>query len=213
MTLSLSLALPEAYVGIDPGIKGGIALVSKQLEVLALLPMPTCLLEGKERVDAIACTQLLEDWLKSYAIQSIWIEEQRTSYAQGEANNSTRSSGSGTTMEYYGLLQGIAYGLHLEVHKVAAQTWQATYRNQTLVLPAWIDQLKLLATKKKSIGLVNLYYPELSLLPSKRAKKASDGLSDAILIARYGTNPTIKKLKTKAKAKVVATKKAAKKAA
>lgn len=59
---------------------------------------------------------------------------------------------------------------------------------KTLLVPPqiWKKSYNLGSDKQKSIEKCQEMHPELSLLPTPRCKKPSDGMAEAVLIAEYG---------------------------
>ena len=76
----------------------------------------------------------------------------------------------------YRFIRGIVLTLGYNVYAVAPRTWQIrmfgrkTHGDSKLASSIVAQQL----------------YPEVSLLPTERSRKASDGMSDSLLIAEYG---------------------------
>lgn len=129
-------------------------------------------------IDEDQLLSLLSEFRKRGA-NSVVIEKQHVMQGQG-------LSSSGKTMEQYGFIKGLCKALGYEIALVSAQSWQAHYK--TLVpeeFPEWIEKWNLKPTKKKSIYICSVMFPDISLLRSKRSKKPSDGLSDALLIGNY----------------------------
>ena len=50
----------------------------------------------------------------------------------------------------------------------------------------WKKHFGVTSDKQTSIAKCKELYPEINLLPTKRCKKESDGMAEAVLIARYG---------------------------
>lgn len=164
-------------IGIDPGLKGALCLVKDNV-VRQIKVMPT-LKKGKETViDFVLVKQWLKSMMKIHKIDGVYIEKQIVVSKQG-----LRSSGK--TMYQFGVIIGLLEGLGLTHTIVRARDWQKR-------IFAQVDLTKLSNynypdTKLKSIGFVEQKFDVSYLFTSKRQKKPSDGIADAICIAIAGS--------------------------
>lgn len=71
-----------------------------------------------------------------------------------------------------GFIEGVLAAFNIETVLVSPQKWKKSF--------------DLGSDKQKSIEKCQELYPKLSLLPTSRCKKPSDGMAEAILIAEYG---------------------------
>ena len=71
-----------------------------------------------------------------------------------------------------GFIEGVLAAFGIEILLVPPQKWKKAY--------------DLGSDKQKSIEKCQEMHPELSLLPTSRCKKPSDGMAEAVLIAEYG---------------------------
>lgn len=111
--------------------------------------------------------------------ETLVLERQQVMQGQG-------LSSSGKTMEQYGFIRGLALALGYKVNAVSSQTWQAHYKGMIpSEYPEWVEQWSLKDTKKKSIYVCSVLFPELSLKKGPRSKKPSDGMSDSVLLGNY----------------------------
>lgn len=136
-------------IGIDPGIKGGIAVIdlcSEKLIEYAYF--------NEERYREV---------LKKYK-GDVWLEQVHSMPRQGV--KSTFNFGVN-----YGLLKGMAYCSNHNVIEVSPQKWKRYYNLHN--------------NKSESIKLAHKYY-KVDLNIGKRKVIESDGMAEAILIARYG---------------------------
>jgi crossover junction endodeoxyribonuclease RuvC len=76
-----------------------------------------------------------------------------------------------------GFLEGVLKGLCTPYTLIKPQAWQK-------VLHAGADSK--LELKARSIQVCQRLFPSVSLLPTPRCKKPSDGMAEALLIAEYG---------------------------
>jgi len=72
----------------------------------------------------------------------------------------------------YGFIQGVLEALNIPFQTVPPQTWKKAF--------SLINQ-----DKNKSIETAQKLYPEVSLIPTSRSRKPSDGMAESLLIAEY----------------------------
>jgi hypothetical protein len=152
-------------VGIDPGLSGGIAVLSEDITTAVPMPvMPSP--KGKGRVlDITSIIKILE----AYKAGVVFIERQQAMTGQG-------ISSTGTTMQNYGILIGILAGLRVPYEIVGARKWQ----RELLTVPTKGDP------KAAARAAAEALFPGVDLRRSTRARKPHEGMVDAILIAEYG---------------------------
>lgn len=151
------------FLGIDPGLDGGIAVIkSNKIELFK-----TPVIGGKE-YDVQEMKILLRDAtaFPSYAT----IENQIAMPGQGLT--STLQTGKG-----FGIWLGLLAGLEVPHQIVSAPQWQ---RKLFFGMRANLD------TKDKSEVIAKRLFPSADFRRSERARVANDGLTDAACIAHYG---------------------------
>lgn len=165
------------FIGIDPGLQGGIATIRE--DGVVARPMFTVTIEkaGKKRkaYDHAALSDYL--WKASprdfYAI----IEEQhpmvrfRGGKKQKQGVTSTFSIGYG-----FGALRQCLFDFNIPHDVVRAKEWQKTYGIHG----------KKGDTKEQALEVCKELFPDVNLLATTRSKKPHSGLVDAILIAEWG---------------------------
>lgn len=159
------------YVGIDPGLSGGIARIifhggpvfepdSINLYVMPTIPGP----RGKNELNLSTVYNLL-----GYNAPSrITIERAQVFRGQGITS-------SGRIMENYGRLVGLMAGMRLPFVEVRPQTWQKSFGISS----------KNGNTKSSSVLVAQQLFPGVNLMATPRCKKPHDGMSDALLIAEW----------------------------
>ena len=148
-------------IGIDVGFKGAIAFIDNGS--IDLLPMP--INKGnKIYLDLRALTEYLDEYIPELVI----IEKVSAMPKQGVT--SVFRFG-----EQFGMIQGICSGLGLSYLLVRPQEWKKR------ILEGYPK-----GDKSASIRYVQQKYPDVSLLPTPRSRKPSDGMADAICIAEWG---------------------------
>ncbi len=162
-------------IGVDPGLHGGIAILEGNEDTpLVLLPMPIHRpgKKGRDQYDVDSIVQLM-----------------RRAKATGSCV--------GVVEKLHPLPAKIAKGVIANYNRGAAfWFWVAVFGALRIplleaVLPR-VWQKEMLAgtpagdTKQRSVIAAQRLFPGVSLLPTERSRKPSDGLSDALLIAEFG---------------------------
>ena len=150
------------FLGIDPGLNGGLAFLDDELKVLALYVMPT--IAGKDYD-----IQAIKNLLVSVRPDLATIETQIA--LPGQGLSSTLQTGKG-----FGILLGLMAGLDIPHQVIGAKQWQNKLYTG---VSAKLD------TKAKSEIIAKRLFPKLDFRRSERATKAHDGLTDAACIAEY----------------------------
>lgn len=124
------------YIGIDPGQKGGIAMLNDHWEPRASChPMP---LSADKEIDVVAIHQLIAEWPSP---RRVAIEKVASMPKQGVASVFTFGKGYGRVL---GMLEVVGYSYEL----VRPQVWKAA--------------LGVTADKGKAIATAKRMFPELA---------------------------------------------------
>ena len=152
------------YIGIDPGLSGGIAFINSG-DHFAFV-MPTISLSKKQVLDNLTVSQLFSglDHTQCYAI----LEQQQAMPKQGVT--SMFSIGYG-----FGALKQCLVDFTIPHEVVRAQIWQKEFG---------ISGRKG-NTKTQALRICQDLFPYLILLATERSKKPHEGIVDAVLIAEY----------------------------
>ena len=155
------------FIGIDPGLQGGIATIRESGEITTLV-MPTAK-SGKKRIldnAMLAGTFSLSNILdiKCYAI----LEQQQPMPKQGVT--SMFSIGYG-----FGALKQCLVDFSIPHEVVRAQVWQKEFG---------ISGRKG-NTKAQALQICQSLFPDLNLLATERSKKPHEGVVDAVLVAEF----------------------------
>ena len=154
----------RCFVGIDPGLHGGLALLDAEGDAIGVAPMP---LAAKE-IDPVAVRD--------------WILQQRRGLAAFvgcvaiEKVHSMPKQGGASTFRF-------GYGLGLVVGAVAIAGW----RYEMVPPPRWKKAIlrDTDRSKEAAIAYCQRRWPSTSLvLP--RCRKPHDGIADALCLAEYG---------------------------
>lgn len=143
------------YIGIDPGLHGGLAGVNESSVILE--PMPV---SGGE-IDAHGVCV----WLDGVHASLVCIEKVHAMPKQGVA--STFKFGKG-----YGTILGVCAAMNICVELVTPQAWKAVVLAGTT------------KDKDAAIAWCNRAFPMTSLIP-QGCRVPHDGLADALCIAEY----------------------------
>lgn len=145
-------------LGIDPGLDGGLAIITKGSKIELLETIPTEPKGGfiKRQVN----TQELARILRPFSDAEVWLEGVASRPGQGVA--SVFSFG-----DTYGSIRGVLGALEMKVNTITPTKWK-----KELKISSKEDSLK--AIKDLNFGL-NL-------------KKKDHNLAEALLIAYYGLN-------------------------
>ena len=145
-----------SVVGIDPGLKGGVACILPR--AVHAFPMPL--------VGSDINVSLLVRWLDSWNPIVAVIERQQSMPKQGVA--STFKTGLN-----FGVLIGALKARQIPIELVTAPTWKRTVLAGTA------------RDKKAAIEHCARRFPQIELIP-ERGRTPHDGIADALCIAEFG---------------------------
>lgn len=154
------------YIGIDPGLDGGIALIGSTGR---LLLEKTPVIAGKDYdIQEMKRILLSKEWMNDQRF--VTIENQISMPGQGLT--STLQTGKG-----FGIWLGLLAALEIPHQVVHAKQWQSKLFSGTS---------SKLDTKARSEIVAKRLFPNADFRRSERARVANDGLTDAACIAEYG---------------------------
>ena len=154
----------RTFGGIDPGLKGGIAILHDAL--LDVMPTPV-IGAGEYDVQEMKNILLLA---KKFGDPFFTIEKQQAMPGQGLS--STLQTGKG-----FGIWLGLLSGLNIPHQIVSPLQWQNFH---------FKGLSKRLDTKEMSVVIAKRLFPSTDFLRSSLSRKPADGLTDATLIADFG---------------------------
>jgi len=158
------MAAEPIFVGIDPGLDGGIACISHR--IARCWPLPT-VGKGKYReLDLKALEAILRD------------SDLGATYAAIEHVHAMPKQGVSSTFRFgdgYGQIKGLLAGLGISYTLVRPQRWKKVV----------LDGLGWQGDKEASVRYCIARWPDLSLLASERCRKPHDGMADALCIAEW----------------------------
>lgn len=158
------------FLGVDPGVSGGVALVSERRAYLGGMRMPTVEMRGKKLIDTRELFRVLSAWEKSHGIiRAAVIEQVHAMPRQGVSSAFT-----------FGRATGAAEGVAM----ICSDT-QHWYTPRV-----WKKALGLSAAKSASLDAARLRFGEQMELCRNGEREvwsvmANDGVAEAALIAAY----------------------------
>ncbi len=154
-------------LGIDPGLDGGLAVLSQDGLVIEVMPT---LGEGKRTVDANALVEWLRQLSHGYGSPDHAYLE-LVGAMPGQGVTSMFSFGEG-----YGVIKGVLVALHIPYTLVSPRKWQGA----VLGAHAKGDSKGAAAVRAAQL------FPGVNFRASARSRKPHDGMVDAALLAYYG---------------------------
>ncbi len=166
-------------IGIDPGKKGGIAILTNNIltnNKWTMYPMPII---GKD-IDEKELSRIFYEvyekgcdhhWDKTFA----YLEKVHAMPGQGVTSMFTFGMG-------YGILRGILSANWIPYQLVTPQAWKK-------VILAGLSK-----DKMESCNYVTRKFPEINLMPGKK-RTPHNGIADAVCIAEYGLRLSKERLK------------------
>lgn len=149
-------------VGIDPGLTGGVGILSTKGGPVVALDMPTFAYSATGAVKRAVDCPALSRLLAQYADFNPVLYMERVNAFPGQGVSSMFSLG----MSFWGVA-GVAAGLGIPVQLVESRAWKKHFG--------------LGPDKDQARGLAARLYPGVDL-----TKKKDHGRAEALLIARYG---------------------------
>jgi crossover junction endodeoxyribonuclease RuvC len=152
-------------IAIDPGLTGGIAVLSDHGAYLAAHPMPVKFATASKReIDAVALTEIL---LKHKAehpheLLTVVVERQHAFPQMGVCSAFSKG-------ETVGCIRGICAGLNLSLQRIDAASWKKFFH-----LKGGGKH------KEQSRGLAIDIFPQAPL-----QRKKDEGVAEALLIGRW----------------------------
>jgi hypothetical protein len=155
------------WIGIDPGLGGGIAVIDALRVVLSTMPVTAGRVDGKEIKKLLNLDAVFNRPQCSVAIEK----------AQAMPKNGAVS------MFNYGFSTGVVWGVFeswepMRIVMVPPRVWQ-----KEIWSAAGVDGD--LDPKGKSLQAAMRLFPHVNFRATERCKKAHDGMVDALLIAEW----------------------------
>ena len=152
-------------LGIDPGLSGGLSIIDEQFNLIACIPMPTIQVDsGKRRVDP----RPVFDFVAQHRPQLVMIEQ--VGARPGQGVTSMFSFG-----DSFGVVRGVAECLCHEVRYSRPQEWRG------------FQGLSGLSKEQVAEVAFEVFRADQIYGKPRGGKRAvRDGISDSLMIAKYG---------------------------
>jgi Holliday junction resolvasome RuvABC endonuclease subunit len=162
-----------SYLGIDPGIFGGFAVVSGD-KLLYKMVMPTITHKNKAgKTKTEIDREGVLSFLKTLPPHTHVAIEEVQAYRK---QNITATC---TSCRNYGCLLMALTVANMSITEVPSDIWQKHFG----ILPA--NKAGGKTTKQQAFDIAHMIYPNENFTKSERAHKPHDGVIDATLIAKY----------------------------
>ena len=162
-----------SYLGIDPGLSGGLAVVSDD-RIQVKIAMPTISLTTKE---GITKTEIDRQGVLSFL--KILPEHTHVVIEEQLAYRSQNITASCTICKNYGIILMALTVAHMYITEVPPDVWQEHFGIVS------VKKAGGKTTKEQALMIAEEFFPKTDFRKSARARKAHDGIVDAILISIY----------------------------
>jgi len=154
----------KIFIGLDPGIKGGITILDREQNIIDKMPMPI-IGKSDKQYDIWEIYAFIARYKNSFAI----LEKAQPQFRDGSKQAFKTGYG-------YGVLQAILTGLQIPFQIIAPKVWQKKV----------FDGLHSDDTKAASILFCKRKWPSEDWTATERSRKPHDGMTDAACMAYYG---------------------------
>ena len=159
----------RVFVGIDPGMTGGLAAVDEGGKLLSVIAIP--------RVNGSTGPQdyhAIKEWFAGVKkLGKVEAALERISVRPGEGVKSTLTAGTN-----WGFLKGMLVAINARYIEPTPQSWK-----KALGLPKRSGKERKQG-KQDAVVLATQLFPGINLTPGRK-KVPHDGMADAVLIAEY----------------------------
>lgn len=152
------------FLGIDPGLHGGLALVSHEGGVVTAGPLPLVTRKDKKHIDSLKVYQHLRMYIEN--IRFAAIEHVHAMPKQGVTSTFTFGKG-------FGMLLAVLEVLGIPYHEPTPQSWKKELFGSST------------PDKAKSIEYAKSVPMPRDFIHIKRNLQPHDGVADAICLARF----------------------------
>lgn len=161
------------YLGIDPGLAGGFAVISGG-KILYKMAMPTISFTTQENKTK---TEIDREGVLSF-LKNL-PEHTHVVIEKQEAFRNQNIVSSCTICKNYGILLMALTVAHLYITEEPPSVWQDHFGISS------VKESGGKTTKKQAFQIAQVLYPNEDFRKSEKARKPHDGMVDATLIARY----------------------------
>lgn len=146
------------YVGIDPGLKGGIAFISDKGEEYVIV-MPSL----------FELASIISQWDDDFKIKHVFLEKAHPMPQQGVVSMFNYG-------HHCGIIEGILTAFGIPYSLITPQKWQ----KEMFIGTSTAQQ-----PKDRALAAANRIFPKQKFMASLRCKKPHDGMIDSILLAEF----------------------------
>ena len=161
----MGVTMSKYIIGIDPGKKGGVAVLNEAGDLIFNSPLPE-----SDELAKIFCNHGADQ-----LIRRVYVEHCQSMPGQGVTSMFTYGVG-------FGRILGVLDSMRISYDLVRPQKWQK------LMIPG----AKTGQSKPAALVKAKQLFPGNSFI-QPRCRKAHDGIVDALLIAEYGRLQHVKK--------------------
>jgi hypothetical protein len=168
--------MKKYFVGIDPGLRGAIAIINQDCKLLEYWDMPTYSNSKKKKMTAVGGIVDIMGIIKKfcrYNIFSVTIEKSQSMPNQGVVSSFANGRS-------FGQLEGVMNSLRVDYYLVSPREWTMK------IFKKFKSDIAQLKHKERSLAIAKKLFPSLALTRPRGKKLSLDGRSDAALIAYYG---------------------------
>lgn len=149
-----------AWIGVDPGQTGGLALIAANGDLLDVQQMPAI----DNEVSGLLLSALLHDW-QDMSQDACRVVIEQVHSMPGQGVSSVFKFG-----KNFGVALGVVQAMGLPMERVTPQAWKKMF-------------VLIGKDKDASRGKATELFPSMA---ARWQRKKDNGLSDAVLIAEYG---------------------------
>jgi len=156
------------FIGVDPGLNGGIVIINQQEDIISKYIMPV-IKDEKTIYDIISLKLLIDNFKKQYLLNNIYFFLEQAHVRPISGKRACFMNGYG-----FGLLRGILSEPGTMVEIVSPGRWMNSLG------------IKNIDKQKGSINFCLNKYPNENWCATNRCTNVHNGLTDACCIALYG---------------------------
>ena len=159
------------YIGIDPGLDGGIAIKRPSGIETAIMPTTTIKKAGKDKrvLDHIGLKEIFKVFKSERCYATIEEQQSMSKGGKPQGVKSMVTLGLG-----FGALLQVLTDFDIDFEKVNPQDWQKEFGIGNG------------DTKAQALEVCQDLFPKLNLLATKKSRVSHKGIVDAVLIMEYG---------------------------
>lgn len=162
----------DMVIGIDPGLKGAIAMITyPERKVYDLKKLPIIKSNSRSEIDKTQFESIL--WPLAEYNPIVFVEKQQAMPKQGVTSVFTCGYN-------YGVIVAIVHMCRFPYYEVAPRVWAKKVFG---INAAGLKSFR----KERNIKMATQLFPDANLV-TERGRKPHDGFADALLLAYYGAH-------------------------